>query len=188
MWPSILLEQEAGHYTLSQLKIKAFCLALKLWIMFATSKLERKSCKDLTGVVGKQTCLQLKSRKMEERCPKDTEWYMRNLKYYIIMFQLSTLSFSRLVWDRAASEIERDRKDVCQHRVQVLQLQCPPAVRHPFLFFLIYQNLKALAIILDLYYKGFSAQEKSVCADLYLYLFRNKPHWVLWGLLLGRWV
>lgn len=38
---------------------------------------------------------------------------------------------SRLVRSRAAAEIQGDRKDICQHRVQVLQLQCPPTVSTP---------------------------------------------------------
>lgn len=35
---------------------------------------------------------------------------------------------SRLVWARTAAEIQGDGEDICQHRVQVLQLQCPPTV------------------------------------------------------------
>lgn len=34
----------------------------------------------------------------------------------------------RLVRCGAAAEVTGDRKNVCQHGVQVLQLQCPPAV------------------------------------------------------------
>lgn len=38
------------------------------------------------------------------------------------------LYFSRLVWARVAAEIQGDGEDICQHRVQVLQLQRPPTV------------------------------------------------------------
>lgn len=38
---------------------------------------------------------------------------------------------SRLVRSRAAAEIQGDREDICQHRVQVLQLQRPPTVSTP---------------------------------------------------------
>lgn len=37
-------------------------------------------------------------------------------------------STPRLVWARATAEIQGDREDICQHRVQVLQLQRPPTV------------------------------------------------------------
>lgn len=41
------------------------------------------------------------------------------------------LCIPRLVWRRAAAEVAGDGEDVCQHGVQVLQLQCPPTVSAP---------------------------------------------------------
>lgn len=56
--------------------------------------------------------------------PQILHWAPR-LCYPLLFFFFST---PRLVWARATAEIQGDREDICQHRVQVLQLQRPPTV------------------------------------------------------------